>query len=147
MTKDTKNLILEMSAGIALHNAVLGILAVIVCSAGDQEMIPIFLGLLAGAVSAVLMLIHMAVITERAMDCGDEGYANKTTMAHAIGRKAVYIAVLAVVLFRLPQVNPLAMVVGTMGLKTGAYLQPTVHRLGGWRLYGSEEGGLDQSSI
>lgn len=110
-------------------------------------MMPIFLGLFAGAVSAVLMLTHMAVITERAMDCGDEGYANKTTMVHAMGRKAVYIAILAVVLFRLPQVNPLAMVVGTMGLKTGAYLQPIVHRLGGWRLYGSEEGGLDQSSI
>lgn len=147
MTRDTKSLILEMSAGIVLHNAVLGILAVVVCSIGGQKMMPIFLGLLAGAVSAVLMLIHMAVITERAMDCGDEGYANKTTMVHAIGRKAVYIAMLAMVLFRLPQVNPLAMVVGTMGLKTGAYLQPIVHRLGGWRLYGSEEGGLDQSSI
>ena len=147
MTKDTKNLTLEMSAGIVFHNVALGIVAVIVCFMGDQKMMPIFLGLFAGAVSAVLMLTHMAVITERAMDCGDEGYANKTTMVHAMGRKAVYIAILAVVLFRLPQVNPLAMVVGTMGLKTGAYLQPIVHRLGGWRLYGSEEGGLDQSSI
>lgn len=147
MTKETKNLILEMSAGIVFHNTILGILAVVICSVRDQRIMPIFLGLLAGGISAVLMLLHMAVITERAMDCGDEGYANKTTMVHAIGRKAVYIAVLALVLFRLPQVNPLAMVVGTMGLKTGAYLQPIVHRLGGWRLYGSEEGGLDQSSI
>lgn len=147
MTKDTKNLILEMSAGIVFHNAILGILAVVICSMKDQKIMPIFLGLLAGGISGVLMLLHMAVITERAMDCGDEGYANKTTMVHAIGRKAVYIAVLALVLFRLPQVNPLAMVVGTMGLKTGAYLQPIVHRLGGWRLYSSKEGGLDQSSI
>ncbi len=147
MTKETKNLILEMSAGIVFHNTILGILAVVICSVRDQRIMPIFLGLLAGGISAVLMLLHMAVITERAMDCGDEGYANKTTMVHAIGRKAVYIAVLALVLFRLPQVNPLAMVVGTMGLKTGAYLQPIVHRLGGWRLYRSEEGGLDQSSI
>lgn len=136
-----------MSAGIVFHNTILGILAVVICSVRDQRIMPIFLGLLAGGISAVLMLLHMAVITERAMDCGDEGYANKTTMVHAIGRKAVYIAVLALVLFRLPQVNPLAMVVGTMGLKTGAYLQPIVHRLGGWRLYRSEEGGLDQSSI
>lgn len=147
MTKETKNLILEMSAGIVFHNTILGILAVVICSVRDQRIMPIFLGLLAGGISAVLMLLHMAVITKRAMDCGDEGYANKTTMVHAIGRKAVYIAVLALVLFRLPQVNPLAMVVGTMGLKTGAYLQPIVHRLGGWRLYRSEEGGLDQSSI
>lgn len=147
MSKDTKNLILEMFAGILFHNAVLGILAFIVCSVLEQKALPIFLGLVAGAVSAAVMLIHMAIITERAMDCKDEGYANKTTLVHALGRKAVYIAVLLLVLFRVPQINPLAMVVGTMGLKTGAYLQPIVHRLGGWRLYGIEEGGLDQSGV
>ena len=84
MTKDTKNLILEMSAGIVFHNVALGRVAVIVCFMVDPTLRPIFLGLCAGAVSAVLMLTHMAVITERAMDCGDEGYANKTTMVHAM---------------------------------------------------------------
>lgn len=147
MSRDTKNLILEMSAGIIFHNVALGILAIVICSVLDQEVMPIFLGLAAGAVSAAAMLIHMAIITEQAMDCGDQSYANKTTLVHAMGRKAVYIAVLLLVLFRVPQINPLAMVVGTMGLKTGAYLQPIVHRLGGWRLYGMKEGGLDQSGI
>ena len=147
MSKDTKNLILEMSAGILFHNAVLGIFAFIICYVLDQKALPIFLGLAAGAVSAAAMLIHMAIITERAMDSGDEGYANKTTLVHALGRKAVYIAVLLLVLFCVPQINPLAMVVGTMGLKTGAYLRPIVHRLGGWRLYGIEEGELDQSGV
>ena len=32
MSKDTKNLILEMSAGIVFHNVVLGMLAIVVCS-------------------------------------------------------------------------------------------------------------------
>ena len=42
MTKDTKNLILEMSAGIVFHNVALGIVAVIVCFMGDQKMMPMF---------------------------------------------------------------------------------------------------------
>lgn len=147
MSKEIKNLILEMSAGILFHNVVLGILAAFVCPALGQNAMPIFLGLAAGAVSAAAMLVHMAVITERAMDSGDEGYANKTTLVHALGRKAVYIAVLLLVLFCVPQINPLAMLAGTMGLKTGAYIRPIVHRLGGWRLYRDEEGGLDQSGV
>lgn len=50
MSKEIKNLILEMSAGILFHNVVLGILAAFVCPALGQNAMPIFLGLAAGAV-------------------------------------------------------------------------------------------------
>lgn len=141
MSGETKRLVMEMTVGIVLFNLGLGVLTLVLCPMLGQAPMPILLGLLAGMACAAAMLIHMAVITERVMDSGDQGYANKTTLIHAMGRKAVYIAVLLAVLFKVPQVNPLAMVVGTMGLKAGAYLQPFIRRFSARR----EKDGLDQA--
>ncbi len=145
MSRETRNLVLEMSAGVLLHNGILAGLTFLLCPRLGQKPEPIFWGLMAGMVSALAILIHMAVITERSLESGEQKYANKTVLIHTLGRKAVYIAVVFLVLIRLPQINPLAMIVGTMGLKSGAYLQPVLHKLLGKHSEEKEADGLREA--
>lgn len=127
MSKETKSLVLEMSAGMLAYVLILGAGAFLLHRILGFEMGPVILGLTAGFLSDVLMLVHMAYITQRAADSMDPGYAQKTTVIHSIVRKIVFIAVL-IFLGTRPWVNPVAMIIGALGLKAGALLQPVVHR-------------------
>ena len=60
------------------------------------------------------------------MASGDAAYANRTTVIQSIGRKVIYILLLLLILWRIPEINVMAVVLGTMGLKAGAYLQPVL---------------------
>lgn len=128
LSKKTKRLILEMSAGIVLYNLVLGILAWALLSKTSYPVFPVIKGLFAGALGAILMLVHMAVMTERVLDSQNENYANKTTVIHGIIRKLVF-AVAVLACWRWFQIDMLAAVIGAMGMKAGAYLQPVVHKV------------------
>lgn len=128
MTDDTKRLVIQMSAGIVLWNILLVIAGCFLGPLLGWSRLSIFLGALVGAAAAEGMLIHMAVITERVLESGNESYANKTTVIHSMGRKLVYFLLLIFILWKVPQINPLAVVFGTMGLKAGAYLQPLLYR-------------------
>lgn len=130
MTKETKHLVFEMSLGMLGYVLVWGILALIfedgLRTLGFLRG-PVLLGLFAGFLADVMMLLHMAYITERAAVSMDEGYANKTTVIHAVIRRIVFIIVLFG-LGSLPQIDAVAMILGALGLKAGALLQPVVHR-------------------
>ena len=69
----------------------------------------------------------MACVTEKAADSQDEVYANKTTVIQSAVRRVVFVIVLFVLGSR-PQIDAVAMVIGALGLKAGALLQPVVHR-------------------
>lgn len=127
MSRETKNLILEMSVGIVIYEVVLGILAAVFSSGLGASLFTVILGLGCGLIVDIAMLIHMAVITERVLDTGDESYANKTTVVHSMLRKLV-IVVLIFVFWRIPQINIVAFIIGALGLKAGAYLQPFIHK-------------------
>lgn len=127
LSKQSKRLILEMSVGIVLYNLVLGILALVLLSKTSYPVVPAIKGLFAGASGAILMLVHMAVMTERVLDSQNESYANKTTVVHGIIRKLVFVAGI-LVCWRWFQIDMLAAVIGAMGMKAGAYLQPVVHK-------------------
>ncbi|MCI8298008.1 MAG: hypothetical protein HFG22_19445 [Lachnospiraceae bacterium] len=124
MTDETKRLVLQMSAGTLLGELLLGVIGFFMGPVLGWTRLSIFLGLAVGWLCAEAMLLHMAVITERALESGNAAYANKMTVIHAIGRKLVYITLLLVILWKVPQVNVMAVVLGTMALKAGAYLQP-----------------------
>ena len=127
LSKPTKRLLFEMSIGILLYNLLLGGLACLVMPKASYPVMPVLAGLLCGAAGAVLMLVHMAVTMERALDSQNESYASKTTIVQSMIRKVVLVAALFFC-WRVFGADPLAMVVGAMGLKAGAYLQPLVHR-------------------
>lgn len=130
LSRPTKRLIVEMSVGIFLYNIVLGVLAWLFLPRYSVEVVPVVLGLFLGAVGAVLMLVHMAVMTERVLESRSEAYANKTTVVHSMIRKLVFVAALFF-FWRWFQINLLAMVIGAMGMKAGAYLQPLIHKMSG----------------
>lgn len=128
LSRSTKRLLVEMSIGIILYNLLLGVLAWVILSGTSYQVSSVLWGLSAGAVGAILMLIHMAVIMERALDSQNESYANKTTVVQGMIRKVVLVAAL-LLCWRVFRVNPLAMVIGIMGMKAGAYLQPLIHKI------------------
>lgn len=124
MTDETKRLVLQMSAGTFLGELFLGVIGFFLGPVLGWTRLSIFLGLAVGWLCAEAMLLHMAVVTERVLESQDAAYANKMTVIHSIGRKLVYIALLLAILWKVPQVNVMAVVFGTMALKAGAYLQP-----------------------
>ena len=96
LSKSTKRLLAEMSAGIIFYNVILVILAVLLLPRVSYPVIPVVLGLVVGAVGAICMLIHMAVMTERVLDSGSESYANKFTVAQSMLRKLTFVAALLI---------------------------------------------------
>lgn len=130
MSNHLRHLVLEMSVGMFAYVLILGVLAVIFQNGlGSMGFLlgPVLVGLFLGFLADVLMLIHMASVTERAADSQDEVYANKTTMVQSVIRRVVFIAALFILGSR-PQVDAVAMIIGALGLKAGAFPQPAVHR-------------------
>lgn len=130
LSKSTKRLLAEMSAGIIFYDLVLIVLSFLLLPRVSYPIIPVILGLIVGAAGAICMLIHMAVTTERVLDSGSESYANKYTVAQSMLRKLVLVAAF-LICWKVLKIDLLAAVIGTMGMKAGAYLQPLVHRISG----------------
>lgn len=128
LSRTSKRLILEMSVGVILYNLILAVLAFFALPRLSYPFVPVLMGLLVGAVSAIAMLIHMGVMTERALESQNENYANKTTMMHSMIRRLVLIAVF-LVCYQKFHMDLLAAVIGAMGMKAGAFLQPAVHKV------------------
>ena len=122
MSDDVKKQVMEMSVGIVLHNLVLTVGAFL----WFREL-PVFLGILVGTAAAVGLLCSMAYSTELCIESGDEGYAQNKMRMHAIFRSVTVFGGI-ILLWRFIDINPLAAALGTLGLKTGAYLYPLIHR-------------------
>ena len=87
------------------------------------------LGVLAGMILAMFSAIHMYWSISRNLEynAGDENGANAFSVKHSMIRYAVILVVF--LLFCLTDVAyPLAVFLGIMGLKAGAYLQPFTHK-------------------
>ena len=127
ISKETKKLIKEMSVGIVLYNLILAVLAFLLMRYLDRPVQPVMGGIAFGTVSAVLMIIHMGITTERTLGSGNEAYANKNTVIHSLLRKVIYVAVLGLIWYVF-RIDLLAAIIASMGMKAGAYLQPWVHK-------------------
>ncbi len=130
MTDSTRHLVLEMSIGMFLYTLILGILAAVFHGGLERmgfSLLPVLSGLLCGFAADVFMLIHMAHIIERAAASMDESYANKTTVIQSMIRRVIFIVALFFLGSR-PQIDAVAMIIGALGLKAGALLQPIVHK-------------------
>ena len=107
MTSETKSLVVEMSAGIVIWNLFLAFAGCVFAPLMGWSRISMLLGVVIGMAAAVVMLIHMAVITEKVLDSADQSYANKTTVIHSMIRKFVYI-ILLILLFLIYKGTPAA---------------------------------------
>ena len=131
-SRPTKRLLLEMSVGVILWNVILAVLAILFLPDFSYPVVPVILGLIVGAAGAMMMLVHMAVITERALDSRNEDYASKLTLAQSLFRKVAFVAALFF-FWRVLKIDLLAAVLGAMGMKAGAYLQPLVRKISGYQ--------------
>ena len=78
--------------------------------------------------AAELWLLSMAYSTELCAASADENYARKKMVTHALLRSLAVFGGIALV-WKFTEINLLSLVVGILGLKTGAYLYPVVRRI------------------
>lgn len=123
MSEETKRQVLEMCVGIGIHNAVLAV----ICLIWFREL-PVFLGILAGFLIAVALLISIARTTELCVESGSENFATKKMASHAVLRSLGAVAAIGI-LWKFTDINILTVALGALGMKTGAYLYPAVHKL------------------
>jgi dipeptide/tripeptide permease len=125
MEKATKNLIVEVSAGIVIFTAVLML--------GSFFLYPsasVFAGLFLGMILALAMFLSMALVLDRSMKSQDPRTVQKRGIVSAAVRYLLLIAILVIVInWFSDRFNPVAVVIGVLGLKAGAFLQPVIHRI------------------
>ncbi|MBQ5698870.1 MAG: hypothetical protein IIV75_04220, partial [Lachnospiraceae bacterium] len=69
-----------------------------------------------------------AYSTEMSMEFADEDFAKKKMVSHSIIRSLAIFAGLALI-WKFTEINLVALALGILGLKTGAYLYPYVHKI------------------
>lgn len=114
---------LEMAAGIVLYEVIAQIVALII----GRDLIHVALGIWIGAAVALGMMLHMKRSIEDSLDLGEQGAESHMKKTYAL-RWAVVTVVLGASLY-FDLANPIALLVGVMGLKVSAYLQPSMHKL------------------
>lgn len=112
----------ELLVGIVLY----GIVIQIILAIAFPLKIYRAAGLWAGILCGIAMAIHMAFCLEKIVILDEKGaraYARKTTLI----RYGCVCLVLAIIAYTKTG-DPVTLVLGTLGLKIGAYLQPLVHK-------------------
>ena len=119
-----KEILQDMVAGIAASAMIIGIIGSLII---QSSRIPFCLGVLLGAGTAGLMLWHMYVTIDRALDM-DADSAVKYTKKSATLRILMAGAAFVIGAF-LPKIfHLIGVLLGTLCLKFSAYLQPLTHK-------------------
>ncbi len=125
MGKETKNLMLEVSAGIVIFT--------VAAMIGALFMYPrrtVFAGLLLGMLLALAIFLSMAMVLERSMKTEDPKAVQKWSIVSAVFRYLLLAVILVAVIVRFADwFNPVAVVIGVLGLKAGALFQPVIHKI------------------
>ncbi|MCR5283021.1 MAG: hypothetical protein K6E18_06580 [Lachnospiraceae bacterium] len=112
----------ELLCGILLYG--------LVCQAGlllfQKAALYHSIGLWIGIVLAVLGAFHITWTLDKILDLGAED-AVKKSRSYAVLRYGLVLIVLGILMI-VNRANPLTAFLGLMGLKAGAYIQPTIHK-------------------
>lgn len=114
---EMRSMVMRILAGCILYNLILVLAALLFYPRRT-----VLAGIIVGMTAAVLMTIHMAYSVSAAMKTGNpEAVRHRVTISSTL-RKTVFAIVFLIVVIKFSNlVNPLALVVGAMGLKAGAY--------------------------
>ncbi len=108
----------------------IGIYAVLIELVGfffSEDLFSYTLGLLFGVGVAIFLIIHMAKTLDRALDLPQE-QAVKYTRRQSFLRLAVMLAAMVIALM-VEQFNFIAVILGMLGLKMGAFIAPKLLKL------------------
>lgn len=111
-----------MSIGILIHNMILLLICLIFFRTG-----PVITGVLIGAAAAEVLLISIARSTELCVESADGAYSSKKMVIHSLIRSLCAV-ILVCLLWKFTTINLLAVVLGALGLKTGAYVYPVLQK-------------------
>uniref|UniRef100_UPI000A7264A2 ATP synthase subunit I n=1 Tax=Clostridium sp. NkU-1 TaxID=1095009 RepID=UPI000A7264A2 len=117
MGKETKNLMLEVSAGIVFFTAVVMLGALFV-----YPRRAVFAGLILGMALALAMFLSMAMVLERSMKTEDPKTVQKQSIISSVIRYLLLVVIMVAVIVQFSDwFNPVAVVIGVLGLKAGAF--------------------------
>ncbi|WP_461809877.1 hypothetical protein [Faecalimonas sp.] len=114
----------ELIVGIIVYGTIVQIL---VCFIATGNLSYFSLGLWIGVVVAIGMAFHMKRSIEDALDLGEAGAAKHMRKMYTLRYVSVAIIFGATVYFDVG--SPITLLVGVLGLKIGAYLQPYTHKV------------------
>jgi dipeptide/tripeptide permease len=125
MDKDTKILVKEVSVGIIIFTLIAALMVTAVYRKPSM-----YAGLALGMVIALAMFISMAVVLDSSMKTGDQNTVQKRSVISTIVRYILLMAILVIVILGFSKwLHPVGVVIGVIGLKVGAYLQPLIHKI------------------
>ena len=113
----------ELMAGIVLYGIVIQVILAVFFPLKVFRAVGLWAGILCG----LAMAVHMAFCLEKIVEMDEKGakaYAKRTTLI----RYACVCLVLILIAYTKTG-DPVTLVLGTLGLKIGAYLQPAVHKV------------------
>lgn len=117
---DQKTLIMEILTGSFMYNLILMGMAILF-----YPHFSVLLGLFVGMISTSIMLLHIAVTMDEAMETETAAEAEKKILKAVFLRKGLFVFFyLAVLLWFTRWVNPFAVIIGAMGMKAGIYMRP-----------------------
>lgn len=86
-----------------------------------------FFGVLLGSGVAVILTVHMYISLDRSLDLGED-YARKYNVKMSMLRTLIVLASIMAAAFLPGIFNIIGLILGIMGLKFSAYLQPVIHK-------------------
>lgn len=124
MIKKEHATVVEMIAGILGYEMLAQVILLFIGGNRGSNSI----GLWIGGMIAVGMLLHMKRSIEDVIDMGDEeGAAKYSRKMYAVRTIIVLLIIGALLMFHIG--NIIATIIGIMGLKVSAYIQPYMHRV------------------
>ena len=104
-----------------------GIIIQLICLIIPGDHLRMAAGLWIGVVAGIGMLVHMRQSLNEALDLGEEGAQKHMQKTYAVRYVAVVIGFILIVYLDIA--NILTLLLGIMGLKLSAYLQPIMCKL------------------
>lgn len=121
--KNINTTLLELIIGIFICTVFSGVIGVIIANNNKS----FILGLILGAFVAILLVIHMYKSLEKSLSL-DEESAQKYSKKMAVLRMVV-MGLVVIIALTFPQIfNIIAVLIGIMGLKVSAYMQPITNK-------------------
>lgn len=124
MSNSTNETLKELLCGMVIY----GVVAQVICLIIDRDhLLYTALGLWIGVGSGALMGVHMKRNIEEALDYDEKGVVKHMRKGYVL--RSVLVAIVFGVVIYMKIANPITLLVGVMGLKIGAYIQPITHRV------------------
>lgn len=104
-----------------------GIIVQIICLIVPGNRLQYSIGLWIGIVVGMGMLVHMRNSLNEALDLGEDGARKYMQKSYAV--RYVTVIIIFLVVSYLQIANVVTLLIGIMGLKLSAYLQPIMHSI------------------